>query len=225
MAIQLPGANDYTSTLQRPGNSEAFAPTNEMGQKEFLMLLTTQMMNQDPTDPMDPTSFVTDLTQMSQLEATTQLNKSVMSRTEGFKNLQVMQAAGMVGRTVLAEGEVFSHQQDHMSQLRLSPTEPLTDVKVVITNSSGVVQELDVGSLNAGDTVKSWDGITNSGAPAASGDYKFVAYGYDANGDIQSVKTVVGTQVSSVSVEPDGSMKLTLSTGERINMNAVREIG
>lgn len=222
----IPNATSYSESLQKTGNASASAPNTQMGQKEFLMLLTTQMMNQDPTKPMDPTNFVSDLTQMSQLESTTQLNASVMAMTAGFQNLQVMQAASLIGKNVMAEGEKFSHQQGQSSQLRLNTEEPLTDVKVVITNSSGVVKELAwPGNLPKGDTVMNWDGLNSEGGEAASDTYSFVAYGYNADGDIKPIKTVVGTAVTSVGVSGDGSMTLTLATGERINMNAVREIG
>ncbi|WFE67888.1 flagellar hook capping FlgD N-terminal domain-containing protein [Thiomicrospira sp. R3] len=220
----LPNSQLKTETLQQQGNPGAFAPSQALGQKDFLMLLTTQMMNQDPTKPMDPTAFVSDLTQMSQLEATAQLNQSVMAMTAGFQNLQVMQASSMIGKNVVAKGEVFSHQAGEASTIRLNTTEPLKDARLVITNSAGVVKELSYPSLARGDTTVSWDGKNTAGLDVSSGEYRLVAFGYSAEGDIKSVSSYVGTSVRSVSVEPDGSMMLTLATGERVKMNAVREI-
>lgn len=220
----LPSTQTKTEALQQPTNPSAFAPSTALGQKDFLLLLTTQMMNQDPTQPMDPTAFVSDLTQMSQLEATAQLNQSVMAMTAGFQNLQVMQASSMIGKNVVAKGEVFSHQSGEASTIRLNTTEPLQDAKLVITNGSGVVRELSYPSLARGDTTISWDGKNAAGLDMTSGEYQLVAYGYNAEGDIKSVNSYVGTSVRSVSVEPDGSMMLTLATGERVKMDAVREI-
>ncbi len=222
----VPSSTSYVDQMQSTGNSSAFAPSMAMGQKDFLLLLTTQMMNQDPTKPMDPTSFVTDLTQMSQLESTQQLNKSMLAMTAGFQNMQVMQAASLVGRAVIAEGEVFNHNPEYESHFRLDSEEPLTDVKIIITNEKGVVREMDaMGTLNAGETNVKWDGLNDDGGEAAGGSYKLLAYGYDADGNIKGIKTVVATSVYSVSVNTDGSLKLTLSTGERVDMSAVREIG
>jgi flagellar basal-body rod modification protein FlgD len=220
----MPNAQSKTEALQQVGNPAAFAPDKAMGQKEFLMLLTTQMMNQDPTQPMDPTAFVSDLTQMSQLEATTQLNSSVMAMTMGFQNLQVMQASSMIGKNVVAKGEVISHQAGEASTIRLNTEQPLSNVKLVITNSSGVVRELDYPSLARGETTVSWNGKNDAGIDVAGGDYRLVAFGYDAEGEIKAVDSFVGTSVRSVSVEKDGGMMLTLSTGERVKMDAVREI-
>jgi flagellar basal-body rod modification protein FlgD len=47
-----------------PGSSSA--PTESM----FLQLLVAQMKNQDPTSPQDPTQFVSELAQFTQLEQT-----------------------------------------------------------------------------------------------------------------------------------------------------------
>lgn len=223
----IPSSTDFVDAMQNKSTSASqFAPQEQMGQQDFLMLLSTQMMNQDPTKPMDPSSFVTDLTQMSQLEATQQLNKSVTSMTAGFQNMQVMQAAGLVGRAVVAEGDAFNHSDEYESHFRLDSDEPLSDVKIVISNEDGVVREMEaMGTLNTGETSVKWDGLNDDGGPAASGTYDITAYGYDEEGNIKGIKTVVSTSVYSVAINADGSLKLTLSTGEKVDLDAVREIG
>ena len=53
-----PAQSSQTSGTTSP------APTEQM----FLQLLVAQMKNQDPTAPQDPTQFVTQLAQFSQVE-------------------------------------------------------------------------------------------------------------------------------------------------------------
>lgn len=43
----------------------------------FLLLLVTQMKNQDPLNPQDPTQFVSQLAEFSSLEQLTQIRKSI----------------------------------------------------------------------------------------------------------------------------------------------------
>jgi flagellar basal-body rod modification protein FlgD len=86
------------------------------------------------------------------------------------------------------------------------------------------LSELSYPSLARGETTVSWNGTNEAGTQVAGGDYKLVAYGYDAEGELKAVDSFVGTSVRSVSVNNDGSMMLTLSTGERVKMDAVREI-
>ncbi|MBD3755260.1 MAG: flagellar hook capping protein [Gammaproteobacteria bacterium] len=218
------GNNSYVEAMQQGSNASAFAPNKAMGQAEFLMLLTTQMQNQDPTKPMDPTSFVSDLTQMSQLEATTRMTESVAAMTLGFQNMQTLQGASLIGKNVQVEGEQFSHNQGVASQFRLSTEQPLSDVTVVVSDASGVVKEIDVGTLQKGDKTIDWDGLNKFGIEKPSGLYNLTAYGTDENGELQSIDTVVGSRVNTIGVNTDGSITLTLATGERVAMSAVREI-
>ncbi len=43
----------------------------------FLLLLVTQMKNQDPLNPQDPTAFVSQLAEFSSLEQLLQIRKSI----------------------------------------------------------------------------------------------------------------------------------------------------
>jgi len=228
MSTVLPSINansaDYVESLQQSSNPGAGAPSNIMGQADFLRLLTTQLQNQDPSKPMDPTSFVTDLTQMSQLEATTKMNESVIAMTAGFQNLQTMQAASIIGKNVQVTGEDFSHTQGQTSQFRLNADQPLTDVKIVVSDDYGMVAEIDVNDLVSGDKVVDWNGLDNVGVSRDSGVYSLTAYGTDGNGELQSINTVVASRVNSVGVNSDGTMSLTLATGEQVAMDKVREI-
>jgi len=217
-------SSEYIASMQQTTNTAASAPDNLMGQEDFLRLLTTQLQNQDPSDPMDPTQFVTDLTQMSQLEATTKMNESIMAMTTSFQNLQTMQAASLIGKSVLVEGQDFSHTSGSESQFRLDAEEPLTDVQLVVTSESGMTTNIEVGDLT-GEEVVGWDGLMADGSVAADGVYSLTAYGTDADGELKSVKSVVSSNVSSVSVGQDGGISLTLATGERVSMDDVREIG
>ncbi|WP_373018299.1 flagellar hook assembly protein FlgD [Thiomicrorhabdus sp.] len=228
MASYIPevstNSSDYVAALQQKTDSSSSAPSNQLGQADFLMLLTTQMQNQDPSKPMDPTSFVTDLTQMSQLESTNKMTESIMALTTGFQNMQTLQGASLIGKSVQVNGEDFSHSQGQESQFSLSTDEPLTDVKVVISDEDGVVKELYVGTLQEGEDIVGWDGLDNVGVERGDGIYSLTAYGTDENGDIKSVDTVVPSKVNSVGINTDGSITLTLATGERVAMDAVREI-
>lgn len=217
-------STDYIAALQENSSTSGYASSQQLGQADFLRLLTTQLQNQDPNDPMDPTDFVTDLTQMSQLEATNSLNASVLTMTEGFQNLQTMQAATLIGKSVQAEGEDFSHTAGAESTFRLNAAEDLEDVKIVISNDDGIVTELEVGDMAAGEEAYSWDGIDQDGLEANSGVYSLTVYGTNADGDLKSIDTVVATKVNSVGINTDGTMTLTLATGEQVDMAAVREI-
>ena len=85
---------NQTST---PGTSSL---NSQLGETAFLQLLTTQLQNQDPLNPMDDTQSVAELAQFSAVQATTSLNDSFSSFESNFS---VMQSAGLLGKTVSAQ--------------------------------------------------------------------------------------------------------------------------
>ncbi len=66
-----------------------------LGPDAFLQLLTTELQNQDPTQPEDPTQSVTQLAQMSELQYQQQLTSSFQNFQSNFG---VMQAASLIGK-------------------------------------------------------------------------------------------------------------------------------
>jgi flagellar basal-body rod modification protein FlgD len=98
-ASALPSTLFSTST---PGTAAAPAATSTgsnqtLGATDFLTLLTTQLQNQDPLNPMDDTQSVAQLAQFSALQATTSLSTQFTSFESNFA---VSQAAGLLGETV-----------------------------------------------------------------------------------------------------------------------------
>lgn len=217
-------SSDYLKAMQQNTNPAASAPKNELGQAEFLRLLTTQLQNQDPSKPMDPTQFVTDLTNMSQLEATTKMNESISAMTTSFQSMQTMQAASMIGKNVQVDGSDFSHTEGQSSMVTLDLDEPLQDVSVVISDGNGMVKEMFLDDLNSGEKVINWDGLDTNGNPRGDGVYSLTVYGTDNEGEIKSIDTVVASRVNAVSVNDDSSITMTLATGEKVEMNEVRAI-
>jgi flagellar basal-body rod modification protein FlgD len=66
-----------TSSTGAGVSTTVSATSASTDQNMFLQLLVAQLQNQDPTQPMDSTSFVTQLAQFQQLEATTNMGTSV----------------------------------------------------------------------------------------------------------------------------------------------------
>ena len=52
-------------------------PSDNLGENDFLQLMMDQLQNQDPTQPMDSTTFVTQLAQFQQLESTNNMATSI----------------------------------------------------------------------------------------------------------------------------------------------------
>ena len=215
---------EYVSKLGQRSDPSSFAPSQEMGQAEFLLLLTTQLKNQDPSKPMDPANFVSDLTEMSQLDSTNKMNASITAMVTGFQALQTMQASSLIGKNVEVEGAEISHTSGQATNFKLSLDKPLSDVRVVITDSNGTVQELKLGALSVGSETVSWDGKDDSDIDKPSGQYSITVFGTDEEGEKQPITSVVPSKVNGVSIDTDGKTTLNLVTGESVSMDSVREI-
>jgi flagellar basal-body rod modification protein FlgD len=91
--------NNGTTTTgsSSSSTSQDAAITSQLGPSAFLQLLTTQMSNQDPLNPMDDTQSVSQLAQFSALQASDNLESSF---TNFQSNFAVLQSANLVGKTV-----------------------------------------------------------------------------------------------------------------------------
>lgn len=91
---------DQLITSNQSTTPAASSVNSQLGEDAFLKLLTTQLQNQDPLNPMDDTQSVAQLAQFSAVQATTQLKDAFASFQSNFS---VMQSAGLLGKTVSAQ--------------------------------------------------------------------------------------------------------------------------
>ena len=102
MSISSTAASNSTSSTTNQASSSALS---QLGPDAFLNLLTTQLQNQDPLNPVDDTQSVAELAQFSQLQASTNLSTSFSTFQQNFG---VVQSASMIGKTVTVAGAATS---------------------------------------------------------------------------------------------------------------------
>ena len=163
-------ANSILSQYGQRGTSKSVtAGAVEDMQNRFLTLLTTQLKNQDPLNPMDNAEVTSQLAQMSTVQGIEKLNALVSGLAD---TAQMTDMASLVGRGVLVAGnQITLTSSGGIGGVDL-PSDA-SSVKVTITDQSGLtVRTLDLGSLEAGSHNFVWDGKADDGQAAQPGIYK-----------------------------------------------------
>ncbi|WP_153132448.1 flagellar hook assembly protein FlgD [Dechloromonas hortensis] len=188
-------------------------------QNSFLTMLTTQLQNQDPLNPMDNAQMTSQLAQISTLEGIQGLNTTLTQLLSSYNTSQALQAAGAIGSQVLTEGSNLVLSKG-VTQGGVSLGSAADKVTVTIKNAAGaVVQTQDLGKQSAGIVAFAWDGKNASGTQLADGKYTFSIEASKAGTKVTATPIQVGT-VSAV-VKNGSSFELELNSGETVAFNDV----
>jgi flagellar basal-body rod modification protein FlgD len=169
-------------------------------QDRFLMLLVTQLKNQDPLRPMDNAQITTQLSQISTVSGIDKLNNTVSGLATALAANQTMASASMIGRQVLAPGAALTLMEGRASGA-VELSEPADRVTLDVFGPAGnVVRRLQLGASQAGLQAFSWDGTADDGKVAKDGNYTYrieaVRDGKPVNATSYNVGTVTGIAVS-----------------------------
>ena len=191
-------------------------------QDRFLKLLTTQLKNQDPLNPMDNAEMTSQLAQMSTVSGIEKLNTTLNSLVDSIGNSQAMQAAEMIGKNVLVAGSTLSWS-DGVAYGGVNLASAADEVTVSILNSAGtVVQTQTLGSHEAGSFTFSWDGKTDAGATAPEGVYKFKVEASQGGSAVTVDALQIGT-VSALVRSSDGFL-LDLGSLGSVDFDSVYQV-
>lgn len=92
-----------TSSYNAASKLQKRTVSSELGKDDFLKLLTTQLQNQDPMNPMEDMDFIGQMAQFSSLEQMLNLGKSVETIANNQNTASITQAMLYLGTTVTAK--------------------------------------------------------------------------------------------------------------------------
>ena len=194
----------------------------ELGRNQFLELMITQLKHQDPLNPAQNEDFIAQLAQFSSLEGIENLNKSVDSMASAMRATVTMEAAALVGRSVLVPTDRTFMQGRNLPG-SVNVTESSSNLVVEISSASGtLLRRLDLGPAGIGPNRFVWDGLDASGVAQPPGVYRVRAYG--GQGDAtKEFRVDLPEVVASVSLEASG-IQLNLAGGTSVPVTEVKEI-
>ncbi len=196
---------------------------NALGKDDFLMLLVTELQNQDPLNPMDNSEFVAQLAQFSALEQLTNANKNLETLQMYQNSLNNAQAVGMIGKDITASGNTMELAEGADATLEFDLPANAADVSVDIFNSAGnFVTTLQAGAMGAGHHSLTWNGTDSDAEDVPAGIYMFEVHAIgEDNVPLETDKYTQG-RVTGVTYR-NGSPYLM--TGDNlVPLAAVREV-
>jgi flagellar basal-body rod modification protein FlgD len=197
---------------------------SDMGSGDFLKLMLTQLQNQDPTNPMDNSEFLSQIAQFSTVTGVQDLNKSFSGLSTALQSNQALQASSLVGRTVLVPGKegMLTDNVGIAGQIEIPAS--ASNVKVEIYDAHGqLVQTVDLGTQPAGDLTFAWDGNNDSGTALPSGIYTIKASGM-VGGKTTAFGTSMYAQVQSVDLGGNQGIRLNLLGLGTVNLTDVEQV-
>lgn len=194
--------------LTRP--PEKKTQNTELGLEQFLKLMTTQLNNQDPFEPMDNSAFLGQMAQFGTVSGIQDLQNSFKDLSGSLQSNQALQASGLVGRSVLVPSEFGSLEEAGALRGAVELPSGVSSLQLKVFDQAGqLVRSLDLGAREGGTVHFAWDGFKDDGTSAAPGLYQFKVEGM-VDGEPQAFPSFAAARVESV-VIGEGGEGLTLN--------------
>lgn len=183
----------------------------------FLKMLTTQMKNQDPLNPIDSADYAVQLATFSGVEQQTKTNQLLAAMQTQFGLLGMAQMSGWVGNEARAEMPLYVRDGAPVT-LATTPASGANRVVLVVTDADGsVVNRLD---LPPETTELDWAPVDMTGEPLPNGQYHLSLENYQGETQLDPSPVEIYGRILEVRGGTDG-MRLKMAGGAEIAVGAV----
>ena len=222
MAISSVSATTDTTATSTTSTQSSSSSSSSLTQVDYMLLLTTELQYQDPTEPMDVDKLTEQTCMFSQLETTSTISEQ-LTAIQTALGTQV-DPVSYLGKDVIVEGKTMSLTNGKASDLSILLGEDAASVYVDIYDSNGaIVQTLDMGQAASGEHELAWDGTLANGEQAPDGQYVVDVRATTQDEAVVSYITVVEGSVVSTATTSSGVM-FTLDNGTLVNYTDILEV-
>ena len=186
----------------------------------FLTLLTTQLKNQNPLEPLDTNQFTQQLVQFTGVEQQLKTNDFLEAMMLSTQNAGNTQAVSYVGKVVTASGSK-SELVDGKATWNFAVEKP-ADISVSVRDAAGNVVYTKQGSVGQGESIFTWDGIGDDGSKKPEGPYSITIEGRDHDGKLVDVLTEMTGEVTGVDFT--GTEPVLIVGNARVNLSSVLSV-
>ncbi len=170
---------------------------------QFLTLLTAQLQNQDPLDPLNSNEFVQQLVSFTGVEQAIATNANLENLIAQNRAGQVASAVSYLGTTIEAKGDQIVLAGGE-ARFIYTLSENTASTSIVIANQSGETVFAGQGNTTAGEHGFVWDGRDANGNLQPEGLYKVTVSAFASDDKLLSLQTIIGGRVTRVETDEAG---------------------
>jgi flagellar basal-body rod modification protein FlgD len=214
-------SSSSSSSSSTASSANALASQQIAGNfQSFLQLLTTQLQNQNPLDPLDTNQFTQQLVEFAGVQEQLNTNDSLQTLVSLQQTAQATQALTFVGKTAIVNGSTAAMSNSSASWELTVPSN--SNVNISIANSSGQTVYTATVPESAGSQKFAWNGIGSDGTQWPDGQYTLTASTTDSSGNSVGITTQVAGTVSGVNLT--ASPPLLMINGQSYTVNQIQSI-
>lgn len=218
MVAGLPGLDTATTQIEKATGSSNARAAADLNFDTFLKLLTTQLKNQDPLNPLDGTQFTEQIASFSALEQQIATNSNLEKMLQGQDFSQQSMAVGFIGKEVLATGNLASLENGKM-EFAYSQKKQAAASVIEIFNATGERVASLEGNTDIGQHTALWDGTNAAGEVQPDGNYLVRVSAVDSEGASVEPKTLTFQKVQGVRSDGQGGVFLALPGDREISLS------
>ncbi len=189
--------------------------------QSFLKLLIAQVSNQDPLEPMDSTTFVSQLAQLTQVEQSITTNDTLEKIEARLSSANAREDAMLIGREVLVPTDRIALNEG-TAKFSYTLNSAAASVSARILGEDGTelrrIDGLPGGQEGRHEVI--WDGRDREGLPVPDGAFQVEINALDADDKAVFLTTYAEGQVERVAFR-DGSPVLQLASGAEVSPDSI----
>ena len=130
---------------------------DQLGQADFLKLMTTQLQNQDPFAPMDNADFIAQMAQFSTVTGITDMGETLKGMSDQLQEFRIATASNLLGHSVLVPGNLARPDENGEIHGVVDLPSSASMSNIRFTNEQGeILHQVDMGAQPRGLVGFSW---------------------------------------------------------------------
>ncbi len=216
MDVTSPTSSPTPAQTVPPGSGEGRGAALNSDFETFLKMLTVQMRNQDPLNPVESADFAVQLATFSSVEQQVRTNDLLGSLGDRLGAVGMGQLLGWVGMTARAEMPVIFDGAPVDMTVRTEPG--ATEARLVVKDRLGAIVQTTAAPVQGGDI--QWDGVGEDGQTLPDGTYSIVVESYGGETLLGTQPVIQTARIIEARNDASGTL-LVMETGQEVQSGQI----